>query len=136
MQSLFIDIMDSGKTDIDFAYLYRAATNRCLNRLRDTKRRQEILRAEAQTAPIGRNRLHDQVVSVDLLSKLIDRLSKREAEILVYYYLDDFTQEQIADLFGIARRTVWSDLKAIQKTAAALANNGLAQQTTRGVHND
>ena len=132
MQSLFIDIIDSGKTDVDFAYLYRAATNRCLNQLRDAKRRHEILKAESQTAPLGRNRLHDKVVSVDLLTKLLGRLSQREAEILVYHYLDDFTQEQIAELLGIARRTVWSDLQTIRKTATSLAKTALSPETKRG----
>ncbi len=121
IQTLFIDLFDSGKEDADFAYLYRAATHRCLNLLRDTKRRKEILNRETQTAPLGRNRLYDRVVTLDLLTKLLDRLSEREAEVLVYHYLDDFTQDQIASLLGIARRTVWSDLDRIRTIAADLA---------------
>jgi RNA polymerase sigma-70 factor (ECF subfamily) len=121
MQTLFIDLIDSGREDVDFAYLYRAATNRCLNLLRDAKRRKELLKQEAQAAPLGRNRLHDRVVTVDLLTKLLDRLSDRASEVLVYHYLDDFTQEQIASLLGIARRTVWSDLEQIRTIAADLA---------------
>ena len=122
MQTLFIDLLESGRTDVDFAYLYRAAANRCLNLLRDKKRRAELLKREAQSAPVGRHRLHEQVVSLELLSKLIDRLDERSAEILVCRYLDDFTQEQIASFLGLARRTVWSTLQEIRRIAENLSD--------------
>jgi RNA polymerase sigma-70 factor (ECF subfamily) len=132
MQSLFIDLLHSKKADADLAYLYRAATNRCLNLLRDEKRRKELLEKECHALPIGRNRLQDRVVSVDLLAKLAAGLSEREAEILVYHYLDDFTQEQIAAFLNIARRTVWSALQNIQRAAKDLAEDGAPDTSKKG----
>lgn len=132
MQTLFIDLIDKGQTDVDFRYLYRAATNRCLNMIRDDKRRLELLTQEAQTEPIGRNRLHDQVMSLDLLTKLIARLDERASEILVYHYLDDFSQEQVASFLGIARRTVWSDLQKIRREASALSKADATSTAKRG----
>ena len=132
MQALFIDLLSNNKSDVDFAYLYRAATNRCLNQLRNDKRRLALLKQEAQSAPLGRNRLHDRVVSLDLLAKLVTLLSKRDAEVLVYHYVDDFTQEQTASLLGIARRTVWSALQNIRQTAEGLLDEDSVGDDKRG----
>jgi RNA polymerase sigma-70 factor, ECF subfamily len=132
MQSLFIDLLHSGKTDADLAYLYRAATNRCLNLLRDEKRRKELLEKESHSLPIGRTRLHDRAVSVDLLAKLAAKLSEREVEILVYHYLDDFTQDETAAFLGLARRTVWSALQNIQRAAKDLAEVGDLDTSKKG----
>ncbi len=120
MQSLFVDLLQSEKHDADLAYLYRSATNRCLNLLRDEKRRAELLRQEAMSLPACRTKLLDRAVSVDLLAKLSSVLTEREMEILVYHYLDDFTQENIATFLKIARRTVWSALQRIQLAAKGL----------------
>ena len=35
VQSLFVDLLRKGRSEAELPYLYRAATNRCLNLIRD-----------------------------------------------------------------------------------------------------
>lgn len=127
VQALFTDMLRKGKTDVDLPYLYRAATSRCLNVLRDSKRRRELLARQGEDllAP-ARTRLDEQLVSVDLLTQLIESLDRKSAEILVYRYLDDMTQAEIAALMKTSRKTVGKRLSKIKLTVRKLAENGKA----------
>ena len=46
VQGLFLDLLRRGEAEQELPYLYRAATNRCLNLLRDRKRRQALLQQQ------------------------------------------------------------------------------------------
>ncbi|HET6148863.1 MAG TPA: sigma-70 family RNA polymerase sigma factor [Polyangia bacterium] len=86
-------------------WIYRVATNYCLNHLRDQRARpqpraelpevgQEIASAEA--------RLGDR----DLMWRLIDRAPSKIRVAAWLYHIDGFEQEEIAAILGISRRTV------------------------------
>jgi RNA polymerase sigma-70 factor (ECF subfamily) len=122
VQSLFIDLLRRGRTSAELPYLYRAATTRSLNVLRDGRRRRELLArhgrdvlAPVPGAPDGR------VLSLDLLIKLTESLDERSAEILVYRYLDHMQQDEIARLMRLSRRTVGKRLGRIQGAVEALS---------------
>ena len=122
VQALFMDLLGAGRTDTSLAYLYRAATNRCLNRLRDRVRRAELLARHGTTvlggvvAPID-----GRVIHLDLLVRLVDALDEESAEILVLRYLDRLEQEEIARLVGRSRKTVGLRLADIRDRLVALS---------------
>ena len=115
VHSLFVDLVDEpADRDLDLPYLYRAVTNRCLTLLRDEKNRTRLL-AEHDVALRGpvRTRLDDRAVDLDLLAKLVARLDAVEGEILALHVFDDMTQDEIAGVVALSRKTVGKKLERI-----------------------
>jgi len=83
------------------AWLYRATTHYCLNKLRDQRGRLRLLdtiRPAASVPP--RSEAFAQVRA------LLDRLPAPLAEVAVYHHLDGLTYDEIAGLLGCSRRQV------------------------------
>ncbi len=123
VHSLFVDLVDEpADRDLDLPYLYRAVTNRCLTLLRDEKNRTRLL-AEHDVALRGpvRTRLDDRAVDLDLLAKLVARLDAVEGEILALHVFDDMTQDEIAGVVALSRKTVGKKLERIAEVARELA---------------
>ena len=125
VQGIFVDLYRKGKTDVDLPYLYRAATSRCLNRIRDHRRRSELLAQHGEVLLGTRPGQPDErAISVDLLTRLVDQLDGRSAEIMVYRHLDQMTGDEIAALIGVSRRAVTKRLTRIRAALEVLAANG------------
>lgn len=122
VQALFVDLHAKGATDLDLPYLYRAITNRCLTFLRDERNRARLLQGndEALRGPV-RTQCEDRVIGIDLLSKLVTTLDERALEILIYRWFDDMTQEEIADVIGLSRKTIGKVLGDIEAAVRSLA---------------
>jgi RNA polymerase sigma-70 factor (ECF subfamily) len=127
VQGLFLDLLKAGKTELDLPYLYRAVTNRCLNHLKYGENRRRLLQQHdtALRGPV-RTPCDERVIGADLLAKLMERLDGKSAEVLVFRYFDDMTQDEIAALLGTSRKTVGKRLAKIRAAvhALALANGG------------
>jgi RNA polymerase sigma-70 factor (ECF subfamily) len=107
VQGLFLDLLSAGGPEPELPYLYRAVTNRCLTLLRDRKNRHRILELQmpALRGPV-RTGVEEELVSLDLLAKLVDRLDQESCELLVLHYFDDLSQGEIAELVGTSRKTI------------------------------
>ena len=121
VQALFVDLWQKGESP-ELPYLYRAITNRCLTFLRDEANRARLLAGhdEALGGP-ARTRCDERVIGADMLAKLARALDERTLEIAYYRYLDDMTQEEIAALLGVSRKTVGKKLDDVREAVAALA---------------
>ena len=125
VQGIFVDLYRKGKTDVDLPYLYRAATSRCLNRIRDSRRRRELLALHGEVLiSAGPGVPEARAISVDLLVQLVGSLDKKSAEIMVYRYMDQMTGDEIAGLLGVSRRAVTKRLTKIRVALEAIAANG------------
>ncbi|HVX96121.1 MAG TPA: sigma-70 family RNA polymerase sigma factor [Polyangia bacterium] len=96
--------------DEALAWIYRIATNYCLNELRDAKHRPrpvEILPEAPQSL-----RDEDRVADRDLARRLIDRAPEKVRAVAWLYHVDGFDQDEVARLLGISRRTVVNRLQA------------------------
>jgi RNA polymerase sigma-70 factor, ECF subfamily len=121
VHALFVDLIPRWSRDVDLPYLYRAVTNRCLNVVRDRGTRARLLEREQQSAaPVGRVRLDDQVVGVGLIAALADRLDEGHLEVLVARFVDDMTQEEIAQHLGLSRKTIGKRLDRIRQAVIEL----------------
>ena len=121
VQGLFADLHQKLDARMDLPYLYRAVTNRCLTLLRDEANRARLLeRRDQGLAPAARTRCDDTVIGRDLLVKLVRELDEPEGEVLMYRYLDDMTQEEIATLLGLSRKTIGKRLERIREAVLAL----------------
>jgi RNA polymerase sigma factor (sigma-70 family) len=125
VQGLFVDLLQSGgatdSAQLELGYLYRAVTHRCLNLLRDARNRQRLLdQREAPATPI-RTTCEQRVIDLDLLLKLCGQLDALSSEILVYRFIDDMTQDEIAELTGYSRKTVGKRLDDARLAVLRLA---------------
>ena len=101
-------------------WLYRLATNYCINRIRDQKRRRELL-AEHGPMVFGRpERAANQEASV-FLSQLWRTLDSELALIGTLYYVDGMTTQEIGRVVGCSDRTVANRLKTLAAKARQAA---------------
>jgi len=120
VQGLFTDLLAGPERPLELPYLYRAVTNRALNLIRDRGRRRKLLERQ-QVSLRPPPRLTDEaVIQQDLLHRLLRRLDERSGEILVYRCCDEMTQNEIAALLSISRKTVGKRLGRIRAELEAL----------------
>ncbi len=125
VQGLFVDLYQRGDAPADLPYLYRAVTHRCLTLLRDESNRARLLeRNDASLVPAARTACDDRVIGLDLLTKVVRELDASETEVLTYRYLDDMTQEEIASLLGLSRKTVGKRLERVREVVRRLGEPG------------
>jgi RNA polymerase sigma-70 factor (ECF subfamily) len=122
VQSLFVDLLQREEVPHDLAYLYRALTHRCLNVIRDQKNRARLLERE-QPALAGPVRIAADVrtMGVDALFKLSARVDEAVMETLVYRFVDEMGQEEIASMMSVSRKTVQNRLARASKALSALS---------------
>ena len=125
VQGLFVDLIARREHTVELPYLYRAVTNRCLNLIRDQRGRARLLERE-QPSLAPASRLGDQArgIGLDLLGKLGERLDEGQLEVLVCRYLDEMTQDEIADHLGVSRKTVGKRLARAHEAIAELGAPG------------
>lgn len=99
-------------------WLYRITTNLCLNRLRDESRRREIADARA---PLEKTRTDSSAETEATLADILRRVPEELREIAVHYWVDEMSQDEIAAMLGVARRTVGYRLEAFRAAALAVA---------------
>ena len=97
-------------------WLYRVATNYCLNWIRDRKPTDDRQPEEILQEGSGERRLaaRQQVIS------LLDKFDERTRQAAVYSLLDGMTQEEIALVMGLSRKTVGKKLSRFSERAKEL----------------
>jgi len=119
VQALFVELLQRPAAPLDLPYLYRAVTNRCLTLIRDETNRARLLPSEPAVVS-ARTLLDDRAITHDLLRKLVRQLDDEHCQILTCRYVDDMTQEEIAQLVGLSRKTIGHRLDAIRDAAQKL----------------
>jgi RNA polymerase sigma-70 factor (ECF subfamily) len=128
VHGLFVELLqrDTAAPAMDLPYLYRAVTNRCLNVVRDRANRDRLLAREtgAIAYAAGRVRCDDEVIGLQLMARLSDRLDAAHMEVLVARFVDDLTQDEIAEQLGTSRKTIGKRLARIRDEVIALRAEG------------
>ncbi len=94
-------------------WLYRVATNYCLNFIRDHKPKDDRAPEEILQAGSGESRLaaRQQVFSI------LGEFDLKTQQIAVYSLLDGMTQEEISEVTGLSRKTVGKKLSRFSERA-------------------
>jgi RNA polymerase sigma-70 factor (ECF subfamily) len=113
MQEVFLRVLHGDGRVLNeaepMAWLYRVTTNLCLNKLRDEKRRAELL---AQNPANDVDQRSAELRAT--VGNILRRVPLELQEIAVYYHVDEMTRDEIADLTGVSRRTIGNRLVAFQ----------------------
>jgi RNA polymerase sigma-70 factor (ECF subfamily) len=108
-------------TEEGLAYIYRTATNYCLN-----ERRNEGLRAvpvaalPEQTAAS----FEELVADRQLATKIISRIPEHLRAPAFLHYIDGLSQDEVATVLGVSRRTVVHRLTAFRERAQRFLKDG------------
>jgi RNA polymerase sigma factor (sigma-70 family) len=108
VQDLFVSLLEHPDRCRELgsvsAFMYRAITNACLNRLRNQRNRLRLAydnaRADSDATP--RTELEARVILTSELARLPEPL----AQVAVYYHIDGLTHDEIANILGCSRRHV------------------------------
>jgi RNA polymerase sigma-70 factor (ECF subfamily) len=126
VQALFLELLAQEQTPGDLPLLYRMLTHRCLNLLRDRKNRARLL--ERETPGLGgtaRIAPDTMALGLDTLLKLSTRVDEATLETVIYRFVDELGQEEIASLMGVSRKTVQNRLARLEATLRALTEEGV-----------
>ena len=100
--------------DAVLPWLYRIATNLCLNALRDGRARPVLL----DTPPERPGASPDELLSNrDLVAQLVTRVSPKVQITAWLFHIDGMRQEEIAEVLGISRRSVAKRLAQFMRTS-------------------
>lgn len=121
VQALFVDLISRPPKSLDISYLYRAVNNRCLNLIRNQRNHCRLL-ADGDDALRGPERtpLGDTMLSMDLLVRLLSELDQKSAEIVIYHFIDDMNQTEVAEQMRLSRRAVVKRLAKIRLVARGM----------------
>jgi len=127
-QEAFILLFDRLKVgqapEVPVAFLYRAATTRALNLIRDRRRRTALLDREApELVPEVANTTAARDARVDL-GRVLAVVDEELATIAVCYYVDGMDQDEIGELLGLHRRTVSRRLDEFRERGRKVLTQG------------
>jgi RNA polymerase sigma factor (sigma-70 family) len=106
VQEIFTSLLDrpqqfEGRSKL-LTWLYSATTHSCLNRIRNRKTRLRLLEAHGEVAEAKAIDLEGMTAAREILSRLPEDL----AQAAVYYYFDQMTHAEIAEVMSCSRRHV------------------------------
>ncbi len=89
------------------AWIYRIATNYCLNEIRDRKRRPEL---HDDLAELAGDALEVALAERDLAARIVRRSPEKLRAVAWLHHVDGLDQGEVARVLGLSRRTVVSRL--------------------------
>ncbi len=97
-------------------WVYRVTTNLALNHLRSRKLREPLL----TVVPNEPSTEIDQVEARQLLDRWLGKLDEREIEVATLLYIDGLTQQEVADVLGLSRKTIVREVEELRQKLESL----------------
>lgn len=123
MQDVFVEVVRRGdrlEVDAPSSFLYRTATNVCLNRIRSRKRKP----SEADTDVVERIAMAPEAEDKTLMGLLLARIFANEQvstrEMAVMHLVDGLTLEEVAQETGLSVSGVRKRLRVLKAHVAEL----------------
>lgn len=120
-QDVFVTLqrkLDTFRGDSEvMTWIYRIATNHCLNLVRSRKTQRRAMAsigAESEQRPRNGRDMAATVERRDLIRRLLGRFDARKVQIVFHHYYDEMTQAEIAQVLGISERAVRKALKKVK----------------------
>ncbi len=100
-------------------WIYRVATNYCLNEIRD-RRSRDVPTGKLPEVREAARAAEARIADRDLARHLIEGARANQRVVAWLYHVDGFEQEDVARVVGISRRTVVTRLAAFRAGAQKL----------------
>ncbi|MGV3624440.1 MAG: RNA polymerase sigma factor [Archangium sp.] len=97
-------------------WVYRMTTNAALNQLRARKVREPALAVVSAEPSVDLERVEAR----QLVEKWLQHLTEREVEVAALLYLDGLTQQEVADVLGLSRKTIVREVEELRSKLEAL----------------
>ncbi len=122
-QEAFVRVLAHGvslpREEEALRYLYRVATNVCLNLLREHNVHTRAAPTLVARAPhVGS--AESGVADREFVGVVLERCGEGGAQVAIMHYLDGMSQVEIAQVLGITRRTVFNRLRKLARIAEEL----------------
>jgi RNA polymerase sigma-70 factor, ECF subfamily len=98
-------------------WIYRIATNYCLNELRDRVARPTPVDDVEERLGGEEGGVLDGMIDRDLVVRLLARVPAETGEIAWLHHVDGLDQSEVGELLGISRRTVVNRLANLKQVA-------------------
>jgi len=108
-------------------YMFRAATNYCLNKLRDKGRLPGFVAFEHAGVAGGRSPEQNTADRL-LLERCLADLKGTQRLVVYLHLVEGFTQEEVAKTVELSRQTVSKMIRRFRQRARILAEEGRAEQ--------
>lgn len=95
-------------------FLYSAVTHACLNKLRNHRNRERLLREHGHAQTLSELFAASAERSADLHGAL-ERMPERLAQVAIYYYLDELPHRDIARIMGCSASHVGDLLERVSQ---------------------
>ena len=103
-------------------WIYRIATNYCLNEIRGRKQRPELV--ERLPEPPPADLADDPIADRQLVRRIVHQVPEKLRTVAWLYHVDGLEQAEVADILGISRRTVVSRLAEFQERGRQVLERG------------
>jgi RNA polymerase sigma-70 factor (ECF subfamily) len=122
-QEVFIRVaknLDSAPASSEaLAWIYRIATNHCLNQVRSDKHRTKMA-ALLSAVPVVGYGGEDRVVSRELVRRILQLSPTRLAAAAYLHHVDGMSHEEVASILGHSRRTIINHIALFVRRARKL----------------
>ena len=118
-QDVFVHVIEGRRrlrAEYPSSLLYRIATNICLNRIRDRRRRPETADEEELYAIACAEAPHADSDARMILDRVFDRHPASSRTIAVLHHIDGLTLEQVAEEIGMSVSGVRKRLRKLRAT--------------------
>jgi RNA polymerase sigma-70 factor (ECF subfamily) len=105
-------------------WIYRIATNYCLNELRNDKRHRHLL--DGVSSPVQTELMENRLLERDLGRRLVLRAPEPIRAAAWLHHVDGLDQGEVARVLGVSRRTVVNYLALFAKHARKFAARSVA----------
>ena len=103
------------------AWIYRIATNYCLNEIRNRKHRPELFEELPETVS---GDVPAALADRDLAARIVARAPEKVRAVAWMHYVDGMDQGEVARVLDISRRTVVNRLAEFSENAKKFAQRG------------
>lgn len=119
VQTVFYRIWKYGdkfrrKSDV-FTWIYRITTNCSFDLLKKRTKHGNVVPLEDRNVP-AIEISEDYFENKDLLMKKLAQFGKKTRQIILLYFIESLTQQEIAEFLNISRKTVGKKIKKFQQT--------------------
>jgi RNA polymerase sigma-70 factor (ECF subfamily) len=133
-QEAFVRVLAHGvslpREEEALRYLYRVATNVCLNLLREHNVHSRATPTlVVRTPPTGS--AEAGVADREFVAVVLERCGEGGARVAIMHHLDGMSQVEIARVLGITRRTVFNRLKKVARIAEDLLRGRVRPASTK-----